>query len=753
MWYKSFIIFFWLLSISIYPQLHWKWISPYPPYKGVYSSTQAEGKAYFWCGDNAVIKLDISKEKFKMLPTYAPLNNVGLGDGADQGIAFADSLTGYITDLAHGEYRTTDGGQNWIKTANEGSNESLVTFVSNLRGWKLGIGGFYTTNDAGLTWTPLNAPFFGGYGYFSKMYALDENKIWVLKSFYYSGNEGSIWYSPDGGHNWSNLNTGLISDSLNQVRYSDIKINSSGIGFAVGNIFRPDSNITDGFIQKTTDTGQTWSTKIFRNEIYKNILSINDNEWLILGSIGNYSESKVVQRKTSDMGGTWIQSFPLQNIYENTRFYNAIYTKENDIIYMFATYGIYKSINRGNSYSKITSDTDVLVTEIAFDSKPDNPDNQIGIAWLKWNIKPYLITFDGGHTWHQKSLPQSMGYIWLVGISEQVIYMITNQSDLYKSTDFGETWQQLSIPVYGGLQALNVYSRDVFVLYGYKNLVSSTDGGNTWVLGPTIKNIFLENTDIISPGNIVGVGSYYDSSGTSGSFFKTTNYGLSWHIIDTDKELYEVQMVSDMIGFALGDNRFYRTWNSGESWGLILSNGGYYHTFSCFSFLDSLNGIVNVAYDLKRTTDGGASWVTGNCWIPSGGIEKLVYNAKGDLFALGGGAMLMLQSDFKSLPEDKGGSGENNSVINVLQNYPNPFNPVTTIKYSIPSSVSTGGRNLVTLKVYDVLGNEVATLVNEEKPAGEYEVKFDASRLASGVYFYQLRSGSFIETKKMILLK
>jgi hypothetical protein len=81
------------------------------------------------------------------------------------------------------------------------------------------------------------------------------------------------------------------------------------------------------------------------------------------------------------------------------------------------------------------------------------------------------------------------------------------------------------------------------------------------------------------------------------------------------------------------------------------------------------------------------------------------------------------------------------------QNYPNPFNPTTTIKYSIPKL------SFVTLKVFDVLGNEVAVLVNEDKPVGKYEVEFDASNLSSGVYFYQIQAGDFIDTKKMILLK
>ena len=81
------------------------------------------------------------------------------------------------------------------------------------------------------------------------------------------------------------------------------------------------------------------------------------------------------------------------------------------------------------------------------------------------------------------------------------------------------------------------------------------------------------------------------------------------------------------------------------------------------------------------------------------------------------------------------------------QNYPNPFNPVTTIRYQIP------GLSFVALKVYDVLGNEVAILVNEEKPIGTYELTWNAANVPSGVYFYKLRVGSFVETKKMILLR
>jgi len=83
----------------------------------------------------------------------------------------------------------------------------------------------------------------------------------------------------------------------------------------------------------------------------------------------------------------------------------------------------------------------------------------------------------------------------------------------------------------------------------------------------------------------------------------------------------------------------------------------------------------------------------------------------------------------------------------LLQNYPNPFNPNTTITYQLPKSGS------VTLKIFDVLGREVKTLVNEQKEMGRYTVTFNASSFASGMYVYQLRANDFISTKKMLLLK
>ena len=87
------------------------------------------------------------------------------------------------------------------------------------------------------------------------------------------------------------------------------------------------------------------------------------------------------------------------------------------------------------------------------------------------------------------------------------------------------------------------------------------------------------------------------------------------------------------------------------------------------------------------------------------------------------------------------------NVYDLKQNYPNPFNPSTTIIYQIPQS------SFVTLNIYDVLGNEIETLINEEKQTSTYEITWNAENLPSGVYFYQLKAGDFVETKKMVLMK
>ncbi|MBK9097565.1 MAG: T9SS type A sorting domain-containing protein [bacterium] len=115
---------------------------------------------------------------------------------------------------------------------------------------------------------------------------------------------------------------------------------------------------------------------------------------------------------------------------------------------------------------------------------------------------------------------------------------------------------------------------------------------------------------------------------------------------------------------------------------------------------------------------------------------------------IGSSNFYLIGSFWPNLPSSVGNETETElNSFQLFQNYPNPFNPTTKISWQSP----VGG--FQSIKVYDVLGNEVARLINEYKPAGSYEVEFNASALSSGIYFYKLQAGSFTETKKMIVIK
>jgi len=126
-------------------------------------------------------------------------------------------------------------------------------------------------------------------------------------------------------------------------------------------------------------------------------------------------------------------------------------------------------------------------------------------------------------------------------------------------------------------------------------------------------------------------------------------------------------------------------------------------------------------------------------------FSKYISGNRADIWVAGGGFTILYNNNFVSDVEP---IHPNLSIsFSLLQNYPNPFNPSTTISWQLPAG------SWQTLKIYDVLGNEVVTLVDEYRPAGKYKVEFNGTGLTSGVYFYQLRAGEFISTRKFVLLK
>ncbi|MCU0406306.1 MAG: T9SS type A sorting domain-containing protein [Ignavibacteriaceae bacterium] len=142
----------------------------------------------------------------------------------------------------------------------------------------------------------------------------------------------------------------------------------------------------------------------------------------------------------------------------------------------------------------------------------------------------------------------------------------------------------------------------------------------------------------------------------------------------------------------------------------------------------------------KVNNDGTSAWTV---TMPGSYGNDIVLGNDNNVYVVGGNTAKINQGAVTSLNDDEATP----DVFILEQNYPNPFNPATTISFSIPSSAFTS------LKIYDVLGNEVKSLLNDNLIAGYHVVDFKAEGLRSGVYFYKLESGNYVETKKMILLK
>ncbi|HSR17839.1 MAG TPA: T9SS type A sorting domain-containing protein, partial [Ignavibacteriaceae bacterium] len=153
------------------------------------------------------------------------------------------------------------------------------------------------------------------------------------------------------------------------------------------------------------------------------------------------------------------------------------------------------------------------------------------------------------------------------------------------------------------------------------------------------------------------------------------------------------------------------------------------------------------------STNGGESWSS-----QLSPTTNLIYSvhftsqnsgwavcSQGTLLHTTNGGITFVEEDLDELPSD----------FLLSQNYPNPFNPTTNFEFSIPTGRNKWISNfgLVSLKIFDILGREVATIVNEELPAGSYKYQWNAVGLASGIYFYQLKAGDFVSTKKLILMK
>ena len=457
--------------------------------------------------------------------------------------------------------------------------------------------------------------------------------------------------------------------------------------------------------------------------------------------------------KSTDNGVTWV----LKNNGFTSSFGEdiAIY---NNQIYVTTLTGLFKSTNGGDSWFRIAQSIPFL----DFDMVSIIPNGYIFTSVFNMGTGGLFRSTDQGVTW------QATSYIGFgpldLGINSNGIMFLGNHTaswyGIQRSFDLGMNWQWVYPYIAAtALEYLNDGSVLAGELFDPLNCVlyKSTDDGNSWFNTNTFSGP-NEFTDFVLDTND---DIYVSIMGTQQGVYLSITSGSSWDF----KGLSNV----DVICLAI-DSSGYVYAGTGSNG--IFRMPGRTTPVELISFIaDVFKNEVKLNWSTATETNNSGFEILrfaqndNNGWNKIGFVPGHGTTTKTQHYSFTDNNVKPCKYQYKLKQIDYDGSFEYSQIVEVevpfvnefslSQNYPNPFNPVTKIKYNIPSVTLRQAQSdiKVTLKVYDILGREVATLVNEEKPAGEYEVEFNGIGLPSGIYFYQLKAGEYSETRKMILIK
>jgi hypothetical protein len=233
-----------------------------------------------------------------------------------------------------------------------------------------------------------------------------------------------------------------------------------------------------------------------------------------------------------------------------------------------------------------------------------------------------------------------------------------------------------------------------------------------------------------------------------GAIYKSTDDGISWSLVyrnDNNSVIASIAEAPDGSIYATSTNEgVIKSTDKGASW-QIIKPGPHNNLMQQIS-IDSKGKIYAGLYNegISYSTDNGDTWVLDTSGLKLVPLMSITIDGKDNVY------LSTEESVWRSNPDSivsVAGNPDIPTEYKLYQNYPNPFNPTTTIRYSVKEA------GMVTLTVYDILGKEIKTLVNETKSPGEYTATFDGSSLSSGVYTYTIRAGTFNASRKLVLVK
>ena len=352
------------------------------------------------------------------------------------------------------------------------------------------------------------------------------------------------------------------------------------------------------------------------------------------------------------------------------------------------------------------------------------------------NTGVYLST-NNGTSWTQTALNDQ--YVLSLATLGSNIFAGTDINGVYLSTNNGSNWTQTS---------LNNYTIWSFAFIG-NNIFAGTQSGGIYLSsnnGTSWTQIGLNNYSVFS---LLTLGNNVFAGTANNGVFISTNNGTNW----TQTALNN-RYVNSLA--AIGNNIFagtdslgvYLSTNNGTSWTQTALNNQYVNSLAVSdnNVFAGIGKYPTGSGSVSLSTNNGTSWIEKNQGFNVIPIVTRLLIANNYIFA-GTYGLSVWRRSYTEIIGIQNISTEVPSTFSLSQNYPNPFNPTTNIRFDLPRSGS------VKLVVFDALGREVATLVNEKLAPGTYEVDWNASSYPSGVYFYRLTTDSFSESKKMLLTK
>ena len=369
------------------------------------------------------------------------------------------------------------------------------------------------------------------------------------------------------------------------------------------------------------------------------------------------------------------------------------------------------------------------------------------VAWTCGAAGKVLRTTNKGATWTNVSgtIPAALA-LYNIFAWDANLALVTGSgtnNDIYRTSDGGATWTLVNSQAGGFGNAL--WMTDANTAYqvgdpvgGNWTMLKSTNGGVNWTTWATVATTAAGwNNALMIYGNNVWFGT------NANYLMYSSNLGANWsQQTTTFTNQYSVWFNSATVGLA-SYNALNVTTNSGTNWSALTSpvatnTAGIFGTGSEW-WVATQNTTVHYS------SNNGAAWSTAYT-APDGTFYHIAGSRTGSTIwgVRNNGKISRYGTPISGITTV---GSEIPSSYSVSQNYPNPFNPTTKINFALPKS------GLVTMKVYDILGKEVATLVNEVKNAGSYSVDFNASNLTSGMYFYKVSVNGFSEVRKMMLIK